>query len=206
MPWHTIKPGEWMRQIANDHGFTDWEAIFQLPENQPLREAKRDPNQLLPGESVFLPDRRRKTAEVAAGATHKFVAKRPAQQISIQVHDELGKPLKTRPYKVHLVGKVLKGTTDGDGVVTIDLPPNAREARLEIDDMEIDLLPGHLDPIEAESGVRSRLQNLGFDAGDAGGAEKLRGALQRFQQVHGLDATGEADEATRKKLVEQHGC
>src|SRR5437016_451913 len=100
MPWHTIKPGEWMRQIANDHGFTDWEAIFQLPENQPLRDAKRDPNQLLPGESVFLPDRRRKTAEVAAGATHKFVAKQPAQQISIQVHDEQGKPLKTRPYKV----------------------------------------------------------------------------------------------------------
>src|SRR5207245_49450 len=85
--------------------------------------------------------RRRKTAEVAAGATHKFVAKRPAQQISIQVHDEQGKPLKTRPYKVHLVGKVLKGTTDGDGVVTIDLPPNAREARLEIDDMQPDHHP-----------------------------------------------------------------
>jgi len=204
MPWHTIKPGEWMRQIAHQHGFTDWESIFQLPENQPLRDAKRDPNQLLPGERVFLPERKRKTAEIAAGASHKFVAKRPPQTISIQVHDEQGKPLKSKPYQVHLAGKVLKGTSDGDGVVTIDLPPNAREARLEIDDLELDLLPGHLDPVEAESGVRARLQNLGFDAGED--AEKLRSALQRFQQAQGLELTGQADDATRKKLVEQHGC
>src|SRR2546428_10653752 len=103
MPWHTIKPGEWMRQIANDHGFTDWEAIFQLPENQPLRDAKRDPNQLLPGESVFLPDRRRKTAEVAAGATDKVVAKRPPPPDSIHGPHEQGNAPHTRRSQDHPV-------------------------------------------------------------------------------------------------------
>jgi N-acetylmuramoyl-L-alanine amidase len=206
MPWHTIKPGEWMRQIAYDHGFTDWEAIFNLPENQPLRDAKRDPNQLMPGERVFLPERDRKSADIAAGASHKFVVKRPPQQIYIVLHDEQGKPFKSRPYLVRLPGKVLQGTTDADGAVTIELPPDARDAFLEIDDVQIDLLPGHLDPVDAESGVQARLQNLGFDAGEPGDADKLRAALERFQQVHGIEPSGEPDDATKQKLVEQHGC
>jgi len=88
-------------------------------------------------------------------------------------------------------------------VVTIDLPPNVREATLEIDDLELDLLPGHLDPVEAESAS-------GRDCKISGSTPaRILKSAQCFAAIPagaGLEVTGQADDATRKKLVEQHGC
>jgi hypothetical protein len=206
MPWHKIQPGEWMEQIAYQYGFTDWKAIFDLPENQPLRDKKRDPNQLLPGEHVFLPSRTRKTADVSVGKSHKFVAKRTSQTLSVAVHDEKGQPLKSKPFKIRLGTKEITGTSDGSGLVKIVLPPEAQDATLEIGDYEIELHPGHLDPVSALSGLLSRLLNLGFDAGEGGDREQLQQAVKRFQKANGLAETGEADDTTRQKLVDKHGC
>ena len=54
MPWHTVAEGEWLHQIAHRYGFSDPDAIWQLAENEAVRKAKRDPNQLLPGDRIFL--------------------------------------------------------------------------------------------------------------------------------------------------------
>lgn len=202
MPWHTVRAGEWLVQIAYRQGFSDADAIWQLPENQELRASQRDPNQLLPGDRVFLPARVDAHRPVATGKTNRFVLKKVTQKLRVAVHGEDGKPLKSTPFRIHLGGRELTGTSDGEGVVQVDLPPSATEARLEIGEVEIVLRPGHLDPVESASGLRDRLENLGFDVEEGNLADTIRA----FQRQHQLPESGENDAATRRKLTEAHGC
>jgi len=50
------------------------------------------------------------------------------------------------------------------------------------------------------------LNNLGFKCGAVDGiaGPRTKAALQRFQAEHGLNATGDIDEATRSTLREAH--
>jgi hypothetical protein len=53
--------------------------------------------------------------------------------------------------------------------------------------------------VDSDEGVRRRLHNLGYRPD-----EDLKLALLSFQTTQGLDATGEADDATRAKLTAVH--
>jgi N-acetylmuramoyl-L-alanine amidase len=55
--------------------------------------------------------------------------------------------------------------------------------------------------------VQARLRSLGFYGGEIDGAEgeATREAMRTFQRHHGLDVTGESDESTRAKLLQEFG-
>ena len=63
----------------------------------------------------------------------------------------------------------------------------------------------HLDPTSEISGLQGRLRHLGYPVGPADGTLDPRGeeALRAFQSEHGLDVTGELDQATQDKLRER---
>lgn len=63
---------------------------------------------------------------------------------------------------------------------------------------------GRIEPITEEPGVRARLRNLGYLRDTEADPELYKGALLRFQRRYSLDLTGEADDATRAKLLEAH--
>ena len=52
--------------------------------------------------------------------------------------------------------------------------------------------------------MRARLRNLGYLRDTEADPELYKGALLRFQRRYSLDLTGEADDATRAKLLEAH--
>ena len=83
--------------------------------------------------------------------------------------------------------------------------PTAAEALLRADEREATLHIGHLDPIDSDTGVRARLQNLGYriedDTDDA-----VRLGVEEFQVEHGLWVDGVVGPNTRGKLEEEHGC
>jgi hypothetical protein len=56
-----------------------------------------------------------------------------------------------------------------------------------------------VEAISTEEGVRRRLHNLGYLIED-----DLPRAVTSFQATHGLDTTGEIDDATRSKLASVH--
>ncbi|MCA9706378.1 MAG: peptidoglycan-binding protein [Myxococcales bacterium] len=63
---------------------------------------------------------------------------------------------------------------------------------------------GHLDPIDALTGVQGRLANLGFYDGPIDGKESdlLELAIASFQDAHDLDPTGVLDDDTKAALDE----
>jgi hypothetical protein len=125
---------------------------------------------------------------------------------------ERQEPRANVPYVLDVDGMLTNGETDGDGMVELSIPSNARRGRLILEpgtlrEMAIDLNLGRLDPVTGAGGVKQRLANLGFDCGSADDEEtpEFKAALQAYQESRGLDVTGEADQSTRDKLEQEHG-
>jgi hypothetical protein len=101
-----------------------------------------------------------------------------------------------------------KGCTDGEGKLEVTIPPGAQTGRLRVvpesgDEIVLELQLGSMDPIDTETGIQSRLCNLGF-ACELGGDTRAS-ALRLFQEKYGLSVTGEPDDDSLNKLEEIHG-
>jgi hypothetical protein len=206
MPKYTVQQGDSIPSIAEDNGFF-WETIWNHGENAQLKAKRKTPNQLFPGDEVFVPELRKRIESRPTDARHTFKKKGAPAKIRVRLL-MLNEPRKNEPYVLDIDGKQIKGTTDGDGKIEQFMPPNARSAKVILKGGKeiINLRIGHLDPIEEISGVQQRLNNLGFNAGSEDGEldDQTRSALRAFQARYGLEASGEVDESTRAKLKAMH--
>ena len=208
MPWHVVKQGEHLWRIALKYGFCDHQAIFDHPNNQSLKDNKRDPHLLMPGDRIFVPEVAPKTVPAATGQLHRFVLKSPRIKLRMVLHDEDGNPLAAKPFKLLIGGKTIEDTTNGDGLLEVPIPVDAHDGKLEIEGHCLDVRVGSLDPGHEITGIQSRLRNLGYRLGDEYGelGPATRDAIALFQQVEGIDVTGEPDDKTLAKLKEKHRC
>jgi hypothetical protein len=209
---HTVAQGDCISSIAEKNGLF-WETVWNHPENSELKEKRKDPNILLPGDVVFVPDKQMKEESGATEQCHKFRKKGVPAKIRLQILDDDDEPRADEPYILEIDGKAISGQTDSEGVIEQFIPPNARKGKLLVGEEQEEYLLdlGHIDPIDTVAGVQVRLQNLGYDCGGADGklGSKTRAAILEFQQKHELEEieeTGEIDQATLDKLEEIHGC
>lgn len=201
---HTVQQGESIVSLADRYGhFAD--TIWNHGDNAALKEKRGDMSILAPGDVVVIPDKRKKEVSKADKEHHRFKRKGVPAVFRVQVFD-VEEPRANQEYRLVVDGKVYTGTTDAEGVLEQFVDPMARSARLVIGAEEQEYLfdLGHLNPIEELSGVQQRLNNLGYDCSEANGqmGERTAAALRAFQGRYGLKVTGEADQATRDKLVE----
>jgi N-acetylmuramoyl-L-alanine amidase len=196
---HTVVPGDSISSIAFRFGYFP-DQLWNDPANAELRARRGDPNVLLPGDRVQLPARRPRTVQAATGRSHRFRRKGVPARFRIQLF--LGdEPRAGHAWQLETdSGYTETGTADDRGVVESWLPPDASWAVLQIgpDRAELSLEFGHLDPVEAPSGVEQRLRNLGYRDDD------LPTALRAFQAASGLPDTGAPDDVTVRRLTEIH--
>ena len=212
MAKHTVKQGECIESIAFEKGFF-WETVWDDSQNAELKRVRKNPNALLPGDKVFVPEKQEKEASGATEQKHRFRRKGvPALLRIILLSSKNGEPHANKPYTLVIDdNQVFSQTTDARGKLEHGIPPNAVKGRLivgEGEDREEYILDlRHLDPTRAPTGVQARLSNLGYNTGNIDGeiGPKTRSALRRFQKDHGLKETGEPDESTLDKLKEVYG-
>jgi N-acetylmuramoyl-L-alanine amidase len=204
---HVVRQGECLNSIADQYGFFP-RTIWDHPDNAELAKT-RQPGVLRAGDVVVVPDKRLGEVECATGKVHRFRRRGVPALLRVQVRDE-DIPRANEPFVIDIDGQVTEGTTDGDGLVAVPLPPRARRAVLTVgkgaDAQEYDLSFGHLDPPDTVAGVQGRLKNLGFDCDVTGNLdERTTVALQLFQEhIEHPHVTGELDDSTRQKLLELH--
>jgi N-acetylmuramoyl-L-alanine amidase len=199
-----VGPGDHVVRIAHDAGFTRFESVWDHADNAELRQRRVNPCVLARGDKVAVPELRPGKREAATGSRHRFVLGRTTVELRVALRSFLRRPLANRPCTVDVDGDAQELVTDGDGVVTRPIPQDARLAVITIDDDEIELLIGYLEPIDTESGWKNRLMNLGYLL-DTEDADAIELALEEFQVDHGLEVTREADDATRAALQDEHG-
>jgi murein L,D-transpeptidase YcbB/YkuD len=198
MKQHTVEAGDCLTSIAAHYGFSV-DMIWNLADNASLKEKRKDPNTLVPGDVVVIPDRREKVVSCETAKTHRFKLSADSAICRIQMFiDE--KALANQDFELKIGTKSYTGTTDAQGVLEVAIPCKAKEGVLTIgpDKKTFDLQFGYLQPVSETKGVEARLRNLGFKD------ENIEDALKAFQKRFGLQETGEADQATTDKLTELH--
>jgi N-acetylmuramoyl-L-alanine amidase len=205
---HKVKQGDCISSIAEKYGLF-WEKVWNHSNNAELKDKRKDPNVLYPGDVVFVPDKEDKEESCSTEQRHRFRAKGVPALVRLVLVDDESEPRKDEPYILEIDGELYSGTTDNDGKIEHRIRPNAREGKLLFGaegEEEYLLQLGNLDPVEEISGVQERLQNLGFDCGKIDGhmGAKTESALRAFQKKYQLQVTGQPDEATRQKLKGLH--
>jgi N-acetylmuramoyl-L-alanine amidase len=206
---YEVQQGDCIESIAFNHGHF-WKTVWNHPDNQQLKSVRKDPNVLLAGDKVFVPDLRPKQESGATEQRHRFKRKGVPSAISI-VLKEKGKPRANVQYVLEIDGVVTSGTTDGEGRIQHSISPHARTGSLTVGENKEEfytLRLGHVDPIDEVTGYQARLKNLGYYHGpiDGESGEETAAALRRFQRAQGLRVTGQADSETRDKLKSEYGC
>lgn len=204
---HQVKQGDSIASIAFDNGFSP-ETLWNEPNNSELRAKRQDRNILLPGDVVFVPDKRVKEVREATDQVYKYKLKNTPEKLRLQLLKE-GKPRPSEAYELEIDELRFNGSTDGEGRIEQSIPPNSKSGRLKLREGEevYELSIGHLDPLNEISGVQGRLRHLGYYFGPIDGtvSTEFEHALQLFQAAAGFEPSGDLDARTRDALREGYG-
>ena len=219
---YEVEAGDCMSSIAYAHGFF-WQTLWDLPANASLKNQRKNPNVLMAGDIVHIPDLTVKQESGAPEQQHKFLLKGVPEKLNITLLDASHKPRPNLDYLIVIEGHARKGKTDSNGRITESIPPNATNGKLTFaapqpvdgtgkpvgkpKNQVMILQLGQLNPLSEVSGLKARLANLGFYKGpvDENLDAATKQAINVFQKKKGLPATGVADDATKAQLQKAHG-
>ena len=229
---HIVQQGEFLSRIAKQYGFASHTTVWEHEQNKALREKRGNPNILLSGDEVFIPDKEKKEVEITTEQLSKFQLKRDKLKLRLLVESVYHGPLSDVEYEVKVDGKKQKVEAKDGGTIEMSIPVDASDAELTIKDAGVEadaiVFPikiGHLDPVTEQSGQIARLNNLGYfarpldddsDTTDDSALteeEKVRredrkrmflSAVEEFQCDQGLKVDGICGPKTQKKLSEIH--
>jgi len=218
---YIVQPGDCMSSIAYENGFF-WKMLWNLAENADLKAKRKNPNVLLAGDIVHIPDLTVKKEPGATEATHKFMLKGVPEILRMKLLDANHKPRANLDYTIVIEGNSRKGKTDGKGELKESIPPSAKSGKLIVAAcpdkngkpipgkppiLVMKLQLGNLNPVSEVSGFKSRLANLGFYKGpiDENLDNNTKQSIRAFQRTMGLPVTGVPDDATKGQLQGIHG-
>ncbi len=212
---HTVEQGEFLALIAKQNGFGSFLTIWNHENNADLKALRENPNILLPGDQVFIPDKQAKQVEIKGGQSTKFQVQQDKLLLRLVLDEQFGTPLAQTECEVSVDGVTRKKTTDDNAVLEFvvaaaaqDIEVTVKEKGNPLEGVVIPVKIGHLDPVEVPTGQSARLNNLGYFAGpiDTIDEKLLASAVEEFQCDHGLTVDGKCGSLTQAKLKKVHGC
>ncbi len=210
MPNHITAAGEWIGSIAVASGNRSWKTVWNHPRNAGLR-ARRDPNLLVPGDSIWVPPVNVKSESTPSATTNKLILSTPQDKLVIRFTRITRYVSNFGPIKYTLeVGKNKQAgilNADGDQIeATLSL--DVTEATLTINGGSATLQIGKLTPRSRLDGMQARMTNLGWDVGpidNVNGPRTKRGT-KGFQAFYKISVDGDIGNQTRSKAKEVYGC
>ncbi len=149
---HTVSEGECIESIAKQYGFFA-DTLWNLSENQRLRELRKDRNTLLPGDVIVVPEKQQKYYSGSTEVRHRFIRKGVPARLRIkfykpaapeppggssgggydpsrydhaqQQQDTQYEPITNARFVLTLDGRHIDGQSDGEGMVDVPIAPDA---------------------------------------------------------------------------------
>ena len=207
MATHKVEQGDHLSSIASQYGFGLTGTIWNDPQNADLKNERKDGHILFPGDEIFIPDKTEKKESRSTTAVHKFKKAGEKLKLKLKLLDVNDKRA-NEPCTLTVEGDASKLTSGGDGTLEKQILKTAKQGKLELSDLEVPLMIGHLDPIDKQSGQIARLNNLGYAAGDPckSDPDRFKSAVEEFQCDQSMKVTGDCDGATQDRLKTVHGC
>jgi len=217
---HVLREGEWLGLLAERYGLGSASAIWNAPENEPLRTLRASADLVMAGDTVHIPTEGPTHVEVAAGRRASFILRSGGEMLRVRVVGiaSFVRAFGGIDYELTVGAQTLRGelTTDGQ-VLEMPLPVTATSGELVLmGSLRYEIPIGGLGPVEEPRGALGRLAHLGFTAvmepGDEAdtpvvqAVDPLRAALRRFQRHAALPPNGELDEPTKARLRADYGA
>ena len=201
---YVVKQGDYLEKIAHQMGF-DPDKVWNDAKNADAQaEARSEPVCTLPGDILYVPEPEKKWLPLQENwhGTTSMSPRSPGPRCTSR--SRRGDQARAgEAYVIHGMGEDEEGTTDGDGALDVKVPVHVREIHIFFpnDGATYAARIGDMDPVDEPTGVRKRLQHLGFyDArpGEDVAAADAR-ALGAYQAARGLSPSGTPDDATRSR-------
>jgi hypothetical protein len=191
-----VQQGDRLPTIALNQSFYHWQTVWDFAGNSDLKDLRRDPYILLPGDQVSIPSKIQRVAEVSGGQA-EYVLQSASEILRVRFTEaDFGGDRQARFVAKPDQGPETSGVLAGDGTMQIDILPGVAKVDVDvfIDDDDqpqgrYELAVGHLDPVEEISGLQARLGNLGYYSGPITGT--LDDATRRAISAFRLDALEE---------------
>jgi N-acetylmuramoyl-L-alanine amidase len=209
-----VRQGETAASIAAAAGFLWSDTVWTAPENKDIRERRPDPNVLLPGDTLYLPDRTPPAFSLPTGAEHVLTVRRTKLQVRLRLLDWLGAPRAGEDCTVSDAGgDDLHLTTDSDGKIAFEVPADVRTATIACASGDAFALRiGGLNPADTLTGVSARLRNLGLqgrstDSADVALADRLRlaFAVELFADLANTKPSKDTNRAFGDRIRKDYG-
>ena len=204
---YVVKEGDCISSIAVNKGHF-WETIWNDGGNAELKEERKDPNVLLPGDLVAVPEKEKKQEPGASEQRHRFCRKGEPTELYLRVLED-GKPRGNQPYIITVEGEEHSGSTDPEGMLHVPIHGRAKTAHLCVGEqpnqVEYNIKLGNLNPIEDVSGVQARLHNMGFGCEVTGTMdEDTLSAANALRARRELPPVTELNQETKDIIVNEH--
>ena len=95
---HRVSAGDCMSSIANRYGLT-WKQVWNHGPNASLKALRKDPDILLPGDVVMVPEKAERKESKAQEQKHRFVRKAEQPHFSLVLKVD-GEPIKNSPCRL----------------------------------------------------------------------------------------------------------
>jgi hypothetical protein len=218
---HTVAEDEHLPRIAAKYGFPSMETIWNHPQNEKLKNLRKDPNILFAGDEVFIPDLETKQLDAETDKRHRFELSLAGLELHVKVNDLGFQPIHGEASLTEASGNIAM-RQKGD-IFEADVPPDAAKGVLDFplsktqrQRPSITLQIGRLDPLDTLSGQQQRLNNLGYFAGFVPPSaveikrpdSQFRWAVEEFQRDHmgEQQVDGVLGPNTLQKLKKVYGC
>jgi hypothetical protein len=214
-PQYRVKQGDYLVKISEENGFVDYRTIWDHPQNKQLKDKRKNPNVLAPGDELFIPDKASREEQASTDQKHSYVLKTSKSMLRLVLEDLYGNPIANAKCELQVEGNVFEIVSGADGKIEHEIPETAQNADLVVKEgntalknVKLNVQIGHLDPVEDESGQKARLSNLGYYMGrlDIDDGAKFQSAVEEFQCDYGLTVDGDCGPMTQAKLKQIHGC
>jgi N-acetylmuramoyl-L-alanine amidase len=219
---YVVRAGDYLTQIASRFG-TTVDDIWALPENADLKASRPNPEILAPLDVVYLPQTKPTAIALTVGSENNFVADVLTVSVKVVFKDEDGNALASQSVTTDPELDDTPPTTDGDGALTLKVPVTLTEIDVLIGDapLTFTLQVGNLDPADTDTGLLSRLRQLGYLVDESTHAfardwmqpvalemqqEAVARGVSVYQAKNDKDVTGVPDDDLRSALRDEHGC
>ena len=101
----TVAEGDSAESIAVSNGLL-LEKVWQHPNNQAIRELRKDPHVLFPGDQLFVPTIEPKDIAAVTDKLHEFVRKGTPSKLHLVLLDDDQEPLTNQPFILTVDGEI----------------------------------------------------------------------------------------------------
>jgi hypothetical protein len=105
---YVVRQGDYLAKIADSLGFDPDEA-WNHPRNSELKELRKDPHVLLPGDILWFNKITRPSSRLAGGTENAYVAEVPRVPLHIQIRNHVGEPFAGEAYEAEAGADVAPG-------------------------------------------------------------------------------------------------